>query len=141
MIEARIERFLHYLAQRWQIEVEVDPPPLRDGLADAMQYLRQRNVACGIATGGSRGVASIKRALLGAQAPALLATSESGADRIGLLRHAARSFTQTDGVYVGDGPWDRDAAHAVGLGFIAVGQQAGLPGVETVLDAVHAAMD
>jgi phosphoglycolate phosphatase-like HAD superfamily hydrolase len=101
-----------------------------------------------IATGNWRRAAELKLGCAGIAAPTVAACSEDGHTRREVLAAAIESAASQRGiarfervVYVGDQPWDRSAAIAVGAGFIGVGarhallQREGARTVESFDDA------
>ncbi|MEO0325452.1 MAG: HAD family hydrolase, partial [Myxococcota bacterium] len=104
--DAAIERVADAHEARWRKALAASPPKPRQGATDALLRVEGLGMPTGVATGGFARVARRKLASLGVSAPPLLATSESGSTRTALLRHAMRELGP-EGVYVGDGPWDR----------------------------------
>lgn len=81
-----------------------------------------------IATGNWRRAAALKLACAAISEPAVLAGSEDGHSRAEVLAAAIRRAAGAAGVeafdgvvYVGDQPWDLEAARRVGAGFVGIG--------------------
>lgn len=81
-----------------------------------------------IATGNWRRAALLKLASAGVSQPGAAACSEDGDSRAGVLAAAVRRAAELTGVaafervvYVGDQPWDLEAARIVGTGFVGIG--------------------
>lgn len=88
-----------------------------------------------VATGNWRRAATLKLGCAGLESPTVLAGSEDGASRSEVLAAAIASASALEGggfesvVYLGDQPWDLDAAARVGVGFLGVAGQAGSVGL------------
>jgi len=83
-----------------------------------------------IATGNWRRAAVLKLASAGVSQPGAAACSEDGDSRAGVLATAVRRAAELAGVaafervvYVGDQPWDLEAARIVGTGFVGIGSE------------------
>ena len=99
-------------------------------LLDSLRASETHAVA--IATGGWRESAELKLQSAGLDYSSVpLATSNDHHERTSIMELAlARLGNHFDSVtYYGDGPWDRDACHALGWQFVAVGPELG--GIES----------
>ena len=103
------------------------------GAGDLLASLRASSAhAVAIATGGWRESAELKLQSAGFDYSDLpLATSNDHHERTSIMELALdRLGNHFDAVtYFGDGPWDRDACHALGWEFVAVGPELG--GIES----------
>ena len=94
------------------------------GAGQVLTWLRDEGHAVALATGAWRQEAELKLAAAGiAFAEIPLATSDDHPDRRVILRTALERCgwrSESDAVYVGDGPWDLRAAQAVGVRFVGV---------------------
>ena len=103
------------------------------GATRLLQFLRNSSQhAVAMATGGWRQSAEFKLSSAGIDFSDIpLATANDHHERTAIMELALRSLGGefTTVTYYGDGPWDRDACHALGWEFVAVGPELG--GLET----------
>lgn len=100
-----------------------------DGATRVMQALVAGGGWCvAIATGNWRRAAALKLATAGIDAPSVGAHAEDGRARsevlwaaVSRMRVALGDEPLEDVVYVGDQPWDLEAARDVGAGFVGIG--------------------
>ncbi len=124
LIEAVREAFTRRVAD-YLSNHSISPVP---GAQEFFDLLRGRDdLAMAMATGGWRETAQLKLQAAGFDTDAVpLASSSDHFDRIEIMKLAERrSGYRGKGskTYFGDGPWDRQAAEALGYNFVLVGNR------------------
>lgn len=124
---AELEAFQRRYEERFEREVaghrgSYRPLPGAERLFSFLE--REHGWRVAVATGNWRRPAALKLACAGIEAPKVLAGSEDGPNRAGVLRAAVEAASAgNDGprvVYVGDRHWDLRAAREVRAGFVGI---------------------
>ncbi|MDA8019113.1 MAG: haloacid dehalogenase-like hydrolase [Thermoanaerobaculia bacterium] len=107
--------------------VRARPPlPVEGAVAMLDDYRSRRNWQVGIATGGWRSTAEAKLKNVGITPEGLeLCTADDHFERTSIMKLCHGRLRQSDRrpIYVGDGPWDLQAATQLGWGFVAIGSR------------------